>query len=90
MTPQEAKALFEEDLKDGKCNDNCPECNAKELAISALKKQIPKRPNRNEYGYFICPTCNSDDDSLMYDSNYAERYNYCHECGQALDWSDTE
>lgn len=59
-------------------------------AVKALEKQIPKRPNRNEYGYFICPTCNSDDDSLMYDSNYAERYNYCHECGQALDWSDTE
>lgn len=57
-------------------------------AIEALEKQIPKKPEKNEYNYFICPCCNSDDYSLMHDSNYADRYNYCHNCGQALDWSD--
>ena len=87
MTPQEAIDFFESFLKLIPAN---PYKESAECSIIALKKQIPKRPNRNEYGYFICPTCNSDDDSLMYDSNYAERYNYCHECGQALDWSDTE
>ena len=39
MTNEEAKALFEEDLKDGKCSNDCPECNAREKAISALEKQ---------------------------------------------------
>ena len=29
MTNEEAKALFEEDLKDGKCTNDCPECNAR-------------------------------------------------------------
>ena len=87
MTPQEAIDFFESFLKLIPAN---PYKESAECSIVALKKQIPKRPNRNEYGYFICPTCNSDDDSLMYDSNYAEKYNYCHECGQALDWSGTE
>ena len=87
MTPQEAIDFFESFLKLIPAN---PYKESAECSIVALKKQVPKRPNRNEYGYFICPTCNSDDDSLMYDSNYAERYNYCHECGQALDWEDAE
>ena len=87
MEIQEAIDFFESFLKLIPAN---PYKESAECSIVALKKQIPKRPNRNEYGYFICPTCNSDDDSLMYDSNYAERYNYCHECGQALDWSGSE
>ena len=87
MTPQEAIDFFESFLKLIPAN---PYKESAECSIVALKKQIPKRPNRNEYGYFICPTCNSEDESLMYDGNYAERYNYCCECGQALDWSGTE
>lgn len=94
MTPQEAKALFEEDLKGGKCNDNCPECNARELAISALEKQIPKKPikknpicyaktkdgqERFAFDYF-CPNCNEQ----------IKRFEHHCKCGQALDWSDTE
>lgn len=81
MTPQEAKALFEEDLKDGKCNDTCPECNAKELAIKALEKQIAKKPKkRKDTTYSFCPCCDSG--NLQND--------YCTDCGQKIDWSDTE
>ena len=58
MTYEEAKVLFEEDLKDGKCSDDCPECNARELAILALGKQIPKKPIENGIGGYICPHCN--------------------------------
>ena len=80
MTPQEAKALFEEDLKGGKCNDNCPECNAREMAISALEKQIPKKVEEYLTSSFCCPACTS----VL--SRYSQ---YCSNCGQALDWSDT-
>ena len=46
----------------------------------ALEKQIPKKPkNREGTTYFYCPCCDS--------KNINE---YCGECGQALDWSDTE
>lgn len=64
---------------------------ALEIAIIALKKQIPKKPllhsfseNHDTYTYFKCPNlCDT----------YCEVKNnmhFCPECGQALDWSDTE
>ena len=82
MTYEEAKAFFEEDLKDGKCSDNCPECNAMELAISALEKQIPKKPDLD--GGVYCTCCLHE-----FKENY-DTTNYCQNCGQAIDWSDTE
>lgn len=84
MTYEEAKALFEEDLKEGKCSDDCPECNARELAIIALEKQIPKRISTKFYDCgsydYICTSCGYviDIDNKM----------YCEHCGQALYWSD--
>lgn len=81
MTYEEAKAFFEENLKDGKCSENCPECTAMELAISALEKQIPKKPDLDDGVY--CPCCLHE-----FKVHYATRY--CTNCGQAIDWSDTE
>lgn len=80
MTSQEAKILFEEDLKDGKCNEHCPECNARELAISALKKQIPKRVihTQNHHQHF-CSTCHHP---------IKVGRKYCGSCGQALKWGE--
>lgn len=50
------------------------------IAISALEKQIPKKPkNREGTTYFYCPCCDSN--------NLNE---YCPNCGQALDWSDAK
>ncbi|MGN0617441.1 MAG: hypothetical protein ACI4J7_00300 [Ruminiclostridium sp.] len=88
MTNEEALSWFQDDLKNGKCSDECPQCNAMEKAIEALEKQIPKKPIKryvdnldctNEFD--ACPSCGGfgciDED-------------YCPDCGQALDWSDTE
>ena len=69
-----------------------------ELAISALEKQIPKKPIEEEkqysedYGFnsdILCPVCNN------YIGYYTEamckpKYmQYCNECGQRIDddWS---
>ena len=96
MTYEEAKALFEEDLKDGKCSDDCPECNARELAISALEKQIPKKPIQANYivkvngvdtlldenEFTKCPSCTYKDIEVKHGQKY------CHICGQAIDWSN--
>lgn len=50
-----------------------------EMAIEALEKRIRKKPYV-EFGFFCCKSCscelNEEDDS------------YCHNCGQAIDWSD--
>lgn len=58
-----------------------------EVAISAVEKQIAKKPldKTQEYDgeYGLCPCC----EQIVAD--YKE-YKRCSECGQALDWSDTE
>ena len=62
-------------------NDILPEL------VSLREKQTPKKPiNKTlEYdGYYgRCPDCNR----VIYD--YKDRHR-CYNCGQALDWSDTE
>ena len=65
---------------------------ALEIAVIALKKQIPKKPINVEKHYYNCPCCKqdlgvSDDDIFVYEN---PKPMYCHKCGQALDWSDTE
>ena len=50
-----------------------------DIAISAIEKQMPKKPVRTR-SEIVCPTCNT----LVGSSPY------CRYCGQAIDWSDTE
>lgn len=60
----------------------------KEFVVSALEKQIPKKPNVHGYREgrevntisYTCPVCNK----------HIGRDAYCKHCGTALDWSDTE
>ena len=60
---------------------------ALDLAISALEKQIPKRPiyheeTEEDYEYHECPNCEDIFDA----STTLLKYKYCPECGQLLDW----
>lgn len=61
------------------------------MAISALEKQIPKKPKR--VGYFlVCPICYGRNG--LFDDNYVvtkqighdENISRCLVCGQAIDW----
>lgn len=74
----------------GKCVSGIIEeqekCDLYTVIIDALSKQIPKAPIKDDYGYYICPSCGADDYALMHDSNFADKYNYCHNCGQKIDW----
>lgn len=100
MTNEEALNWFKDDLKNGKCSDECPQCNAMERAIEALEKQIPKKPQYVDTRFrhhgrkisdgssldkcYKCPNCNSH---IFHVFNTEK---CCQYCGQALDWSDTE
>ena len=53
---------------------------AKELAIEALRKQIPRKCVKKD-GYFVCSICRK---LVVYDDAY------CHNCGKAIDWSEYE
>lgn len=62
-----------------------------ELCKKALEKQIPKKPflysfseSHDTYTYFKCP--NLCDTYCEVKNNM----NFCPNCGQALDWSDSE
>ena len=64
-----------------------------DLAIDALKKQIPVKPDVYGDGYwegelvldtYECPRCGS-----VYEIEY-DNYDYCPNCGQKFDWSVEE
>lgn len=63
-----------------------------EIATSAIKKQIPKKPIKHYFydryyavDYFYqCPNHCNDRFQL------SNTYSFCPNCGQALDWSDIE
>lgn len=57
------------------------------IAIEALEKQIPKKPlsreDKSEISYGYCPCCSNIIDNW-------DDIRYCDECGQAIDWEETE
>lgn len=49
-------------------------------AIEALEKQLPKKPQTSK-AYYGCPDCTTI-------RSLRQKHNYCHNCGQRLDWSE--
>lgn len=87
----EIKIAFDEDGKARVLNEDytiyCADKETFEKVKEAVEKQMPKKPVEKtlEYdGYYgLCPCCNI----IVSESNSFRR---CRNCGQALDWSDTE
>lgn len=52
-----------------------------ETAIEALEKQIPKKVTKS-----ACPSCNR---IFLFRHSEKRKGDYCDNCGQVLDWSDT-
>ncbi len=65
-----------------------------EIAISALEKQIPKKPIdicTPVVTWGRCPICKGELNKLGGRPNRVFKSDaFCHDCGQAIDWSDTE
>ena len=79
--------------------DYCLECNNDSIPTTqedlqtikeALEKQIPKKPLKQECDFFdfnlVCPECKNRIVNVWNKREY--KPNYCHYCGQALDWSE--
>ena len=73
-----------EDVKRIRENPTAEDVDIKELhrlIDVAIEKQIPKKPKRRkDTTYVFCPCCDSS--NLQND--------YCTDCGQKIDWGDTE
>lgn len=54
------------------------------VVISALDKQIPKKPVEKSPWTYHCPNC----DSQNIEEVFIEKFNFCRDCGQALDWEE--
>lgn len=93
MTEQEVIEEAIDDLQyliSGGCTDNKMDYVKQiELAIKALKRQIPRKPIENKEQNFryimpyTCPCCGCS----FGETDWA---NYCYHCGQKFDWSDEE
>lgn len=86
MTNEEAIKTIKIALSEVEWNYPMDYAIAFETAISALEKQIPKKVNislKGTTGWNTkchCPNCHS----------MVSHGKYCSNCGQALDWSDSE
>ena len=81
-----------------KCNNDSIPTTQEDLKTikEALEKQIPKKPLEQKYGFcdlvgffyvrLVCPECKQPVAQYSKKKEYKPRY--CHNCGQALDWSD--
>ena len=79
MTEREAIAIIERKSSIPMKNESFDTiCEAYDIAIKALEKQVPKKPI-DKLMYIECPSC---------ENVGIEDCNYCPECGQRLDWSE--
>lgn len=88
MTESEAKTILEAEIV------HHAECSifaeALGMAIKALEKQIPKKlmmvyDDKVDSNWCSCSACYSGLGWV-----HGKHYKYCMNCGQKLDWSDTE
>ena len=67
------------------CTDDCragDEYCEFAIALNAIAKAIPRRPVEDHSGFYSCRYCQNIIRSVG--------YNFCPNCGQAIDWSDVD
>lgn len=101
MTESEAIETIQFDLEIGGEIQSQVMHDAIDVAIQALEKQIPKKPNKTidsslgiKKEIHVCPVCDCDLTEVYFiapqESKIKEKITYCEACGQAIDWSDEE
>lgn len=105
MTEQKAIILMHNEItcinRADKCDRDCAKCDllrdaeellkAYNMAISALEKQIAKKPRLSHLStrrkrLYICPNCSNQ--CLSKEANERQDNRYCWDCGQRIDWSE--
>ena len=90
MTPLSALDI----LRHPQSGDNSDINEAIQCAISALEKQIPKKPTHEATlpKCCTCPSCKNvvDEFETFWGQKIRVCVEFCKYCGQALDWGDSE
>lgn len=98
MTYQEANALVDDFsfVYKGKSIPKEALIECREVIHEVLEKQIPEKPLEQKYGFcdldgfcysrLVCPEC--EQPIARYFNKREYKPKYCHNCGQALDWSE--
>lgn len=71
-----------EDVKRIRHNPQLKDVDSKIIKKLIVEKQIPQKPTYQVYDTWFCPNCDT-----AYEVGIDE-YNYCPNCGQAIDWSE--
>ena len=84
MIESEAIELIEKDLKLHSKDLSSKYKNGLRVAINALEKQIPKKPQKN-FEKFSGVWCSCG--KYLGKGYFVDKPSYCPDCGQKLDWS---
>lgn len=101
MTESEAIETIQFDLEIGGEIQSQVMHDTIDVAMQALEKQIPKKPNKtidSSWGIkkevHTCPVCDCDLTEAYFiapqESKIKEKIAYCEACGQAINWGDVE
>lgn len=88
MTESEAIELLTSQLTFNELNRE-----AKQMAVNALEKQIPKKVKIEQFQYTKCDCgyeFSKHNGDGYYSIPYEKKTKYCTNCGQKLDWSERE
>lgn len=91
MKPEEALFLFNNMEFAEKYQGKDEYAEVSLVIKQALEKQTPEKPivykmyDTGKVVGYVCPKCKCDE---IYSGIY--RYDYCRDCGQAIDWSEEE
>lgn len=88
MTPQEAINIIEDVTWQDNGRHYGKIAPAREIAISALEKQMPKKLDGKDEDDLVCGCHKCGEINALWKMN-GDRNRYCGNCGQALDWGDT-
>ena len=93
MTLEETVEYFRDMVESCGAYELCPcfhdDMEMTKIALSALEKQVAKKPREAiQSGFFWCPACSKAIKMRIEGSKI--NISYCPFCGHALDWRNTE
>lgn len=87
-SPERLKELIFEGSAAKRILRHYQEIGTVEECREAVEKQEPKKPevSDSDFDYYKCPVCGA----YIWATDCVQDHNYCLNCGQAIDWEESE